>query len=119
MKDGAVGLVEIPVTGDTLKLAPGLTTRMPIGADVPAAEPAIVGTIRIGTEVRSGVDSALASSRAGDKGRWQVGRHRAGSGPVRTGLAQRFMDEPGEGLGFFGASASALMGLEERLGRTG
>src|SRR6266508_3745294 len=107
MKNGAVGLVEIPVTGNTLKLAPGLAAGMPMRADVAAPEPAIVGTIGIGTEVRSGGDSAPASSREGDEGRWRAGRLEAGIGPVLTGLAQRFVDEPGERLGFFGASASA------------
>jgi hypothetical protein len=69
--------------------------------------------------VRSGIDSASASSREGDEGRWRAGRLEAGIGPVLTGLAQRCVDEPGERLEFFGASASALIGLAERFGRTG
>src|SRR2546429_8194548 len=69
MKNRAMGFGDIPVTGDTLQLAPELATRMSVGADVAAAEPAMVGTIRIATKVRSGVDSALAASREGDEGR--------------------------------------------------
>jgi hypothetical protein len=38
---------------------------------------------------------------------------------VNQGLAQWFMDEPSERRRFFGAFAAALMGLEERLRRTG
>ena len=62
MKDRAVGFVEISVAGDTLQLPPGLAPGMPIGAEVAASEPAVVGTIRSRTEVRLGVDGALASS---------------------------------------------------------
>ena len=53
------------------------------------------------------------------RGGGELGVIGRGAAPCVQALAQRFMDEPGEGLGFFGASASALMGLEERLGRTG
>jgi hypothetical protein len=40
-------------------------------------------------------------------------------GSLCTGLTQRFMDQSGEGLRFFGASALAPMGFGGRLGRTG
>jgi hypothetical protein len=79
----------------------------------------MVGTIRIGTEVRVGVDSAPASSREGEEGRWRARRLETGMGLVLTGLAQRFVDEPRERLGFFGVSASALLGWAERLRCTG
>jgi hypothetical protein len=69
--------------------------------------------------VRSGVGRAPTSSCEADEGRGRAGRLEAGIGFVLTGLALRFVAEPGERLGFFGASASALMGLEERFGRTG
>lgn len=38
------------------------------------------------------------------------------SGSLRTGLAQRCADQPGNGLGFFGAFAPALVRCEGRLG---
>jgi hypothetical protein len=70
MKDRAVRLREIAVARDTLQLSPGPAAGMPIGADVAASEPAMVGTIRIGTEVRAGVDSPPASAGEADEGRW-------------------------------------------------
>jgi hypothetical protein len=82
MKNRAVGLVEIPVTGDTLQLPPGLAAGMTIGAEVAASEPAVVGTIRIGTEVSSGVDSTPTSSRE-SKYRGQRDRRRFGA-PIRA-----------------------------------
>ena len=41
---------------DTLQLPPGLAAGMTIGADVAASEPAVIGAIGLGTEVRLGVD---------------------------------------------------------------
>jgi hypothetical protein len=79
----------------------------------------MVGTICIGTEVRSGVDSPSATSGEADDRRWQARCLGVDIGSLFTGLAQRFMDEPGERLGFLGAFAATLMGLEERLRRTG
>jgi hypothetical protein len=70
MKDRAVGFVEVSVAGDTLKLPPRMATGMPIGAEVAASEPAMVGTMRGRTEVRLGVDSPLASAGEADEGRW-------------------------------------------------
>jgi hypothetical protein len=70
MKDRAVDFVEVSVAGDTLQLPPGTATRMPIGAEVAASEPAMVGTLRSWTEVRSGVDSPPASTGEADEGRW-------------------------------------------------
>ena len=96
MKDRAVRLREVAVAGDTLQLAPGLAAGMPIGADVAAAEPAMVGTIRLGTEVRVGVDSAPAASGEGDEGRWRARRLGAYIGSLLTGLTQRFVDQSGE-----------------------
>ena len=117
MKDRAVRLRKIALAGDTLQLPPGLATGMPIGADVAASEPAVVGAIGIRTEVRLGVDGAPASSGEGDDRRGRTGCLGACIGSLLTGLAQRFVDQPGKGLGFFGAFASGLIGREGRLGR--
>jgi hypothetical protein len=38
-------------------------------------------------------------------------------GSLGTGLAQRFVDQAGKGLGFCGACVSALVGFEGRLGQ--
>jgi len=70
MKDRAVGFVVVSVAGDTLQLPPGTATGMPIGTQVAASEPAMVGTIQGPTEVRLGVDSPLASAGEADEGRW-------------------------------------------------
>ena len=116
MKDRAVRLREIALAGDTLQLAPGLTAGMTIGPDVATAEPAVIGAIWIGAEMRLGVDGAPTSAGEADEGRWGARRCGAGIGPLRTGLAQRFTDQPRKGLGFFGAFASALVGFAERVG---
>src|SRR5215510_11815550 len=63
VKDRAMRLREIALARDTLQLPPGLASGMPVRADVAAAEPAAVRTIRSGTEVRCGVNRASASSR--------------------------------------------------------
>lgn len=70
MTERAVGFVEVSVTGDTLQLPPGLATGMPISADIATAQPAMVGTIRLWTEVRVGVDSPSAPLGATDDRRW-------------------------------------------------
>ncbi len=67
MKDCAMGFGEIPVAGDTLQLAPGLATGMAISKEVGASEPTVIGTILIRTEMARRVDSALASSGAGEQ----------------------------------------------------
>ena len=92
MKDRAVGLREIAVARDTLQLAPGLAAGMPIGADVAASEPAVIGAIVIRTEVRQGVDGAPASSGEGEQRRWRAGRLGARIGSLLTGFAERFVD---------------------------
>ena len=106
MKDRTVGFVEVSAAGDTLQLPPGTTTGMPIGAEVAASEPAIVGTIRGRTEVRLGVDSPLAAAGEANEGRWEVRRLGACCGPLFTGFTKRFMDESRKGLGGWRALAA-------------
>ena len=120
MKDSAVRLREISRARDTLKLAPGLAAGVPISTDVAASEPAVIGAIRIGTEVRVRVDGAPSPSGEGHDGRWRAER-RLGVwiGPLLTGLAEGLVDQSGEGFGFFGAFASALVGFKGQLGRGG
>jgi hypothetical protein len=95
-----------------LQLAPGLTAGMTVRADVAAAEPAMVRTIRLGTEVGVRVDRPSATSGEGDH-RW--GRSRclgASISRLLTGLAERFVEEPSEGLRLFGAFTLGLIGLK-------
>jgi hypothetical protein len=82
-----VGLREIPVARDALQLALGLAARMAVGAEVAAAEPALVGTTGSGTKVRVGVDGAPAASGEGDHGWRRPGRLGACISPLLTGLA--------------------------------
>src|SRR5215510_572462 len=112
MKDGAVRLREIALARDTLKLAPGLAAGVPIRPDVAASEPTVIGAIVIRTEVLRGVDGASAPSGEGEYSRWRPCCLEAGIGAPLTGLAERFVDEPGKGLGLLGAFASALVGYE-------
>src|SRR5262245_31155860 len=99
MKDGAVRLREIALARHPLQLAPGLATRVPIRPDVAASEPTVIGAIVIRTEVLRGVDGTSASSGEGEYSRWQPCCLAAGIDTLRTGLAERFVDEPGKGLG--------------------
>ena len=99
MKDRAVGFGEVSLTGDTLQLPPGLATWMAIGADLAAAQPAMIGAIRLWTEVRAGVDSPSAILGVTDDRWWEARRLGLRIGCLFTGCAQRFVDEPGKGLG--------------------
>jgi len=76
----------------------------------------VIGAIVIRTEVLRGVDGASAPSGEGEYSRWRPCCLEAGIGAPLTGLAERFVDEPGKGLGLLGAFASALVGYEGRLG---
>ena len=70
MKDGAVRLREIALARDALELVSGLATGLAVGADIAAAQPARIGTIRLWTEVRVGVDSPSATLGVTDDRRW-------------------------------------------------
>jgi len=95
------------------RLAAGLA----IGADIASAHLAMVGTIRLWTEVRVRVDNPSETWGEGNQGEassapWGV------VGFLLTGLAERFVAEDGEGVGRYGAFAPALVGFERRLRRT-
>jgi hypothetical protein len=60
MENRAVRLVKIPLVRDTLKLAPGLTAGMAVGADITTPEPAMIRAIGIGAEMPSRIDGTLA-----------------------------------------------------------
>src|SRR5918912_1084517 len=70
---------------------------MAIGTEVPVTKPAVVGTIRIGTEARSGKEK---------QGRGRARRCGAFGGVLLTSLAERFMEEAGEGFERCGALAT-------------
>ena len=70
MEDRAVCLVKISLARHTLKLAPGLTTGMAIGADIAQTEPAMIGAIGIGTEMPRRIDGTFAAPVEEDDRRW-------------------------------------------------
>jgi hypothetical protein len=112
VKDRAMGCRERALAGDAWQLTPGLAAGMTVSADVAAAESAMGGTIRLGTAVGVRVDRPSATSGEGDH-RW--GRSRglgASMSPLLTGLAERFVEEPSEGLRLFGALTPGLIGLQ-------
>jgi hypothetical protein len=51
-------LMEIAEAGNTLKLTPWVTARVPVGADVAASQPTVVGTTQVGTELSLAVNRA-------------------------------------------------------------
>ena len=112
MENGAMSFIKIALARDALKLSPSLAAGMPIGADVAAAEPAVIGTIVIRTEMPRGVDGALASPREEDHRRWRARGFGTRIEPLLTGLTQGFVDISGERFGFFGAFGSRLIGLD-------
>jgi hypothetical protein len=101
------------VTGHALQLAPGLAAGRPLGAEMAASEPAVIGAIRLGTAVRVRVDGAPSPSGEGHDGRWRAKRCLgAWIGPLLTGLAAGVVDQAGEGCGFCGACAAVLVGFK-------
>ena len=58
MAKRASGLREIALARDALELTPGLAAGMTVGADIAAAEPAVIRAIVIGTKMPRGIDGA-------------------------------------------------------------
>ena len=70
MQERAEGLEKIAATGDAQQLSPGTTTGMAIGPEIAPADPAPVGTVWVGAEMRGGIHLAAASSRHDDARGW-------------------------------------------------
>jgi hypothetical protein len=87
---------------------------MAIGADVTEAEPAMIGTRGVGTEMSMGVDRAWSPPRQDD----ERGGGARGLGPrlgaCFTGLAQRFVDVARERFGRSGALLAGLVRFDGR-----
>jgi hypothetical protein len=92
---------------------------MAIGADVATTEPAAIVATVMRAKVHVGVDGAPAAPAEGDHGWGRTVRLGTFISPLLTGLAQRFVNQPGEGLGGFGASTSGWSGRRERMRHTG
>src|SRR5262249_10517508 len=117
MQQRAVGLIKIAVARHTLQLPPGLATRVPIGADIAAAEPAVIGTILSRTEMPRGVDRASAPPGKKHHRRGRAGDHGTRIDSLLTRIAEWFVDISRERFGLCGAFASGCAWLEGRLGR--
>src|SRR5262249_16577507 len=87
MKNCAKGLQKIAATGDAQQLPPGTATRMPIGAEIPPAHPAAIGTVGVGAEMRGGIHVATAPPCGHDTGWGSRGSLLARGSAVRTGIA--------------------------------
>src|SRR5205823_12178725 len=68
MKDRPQALQEVAATGDAEQLPPGPAMGVAIGAEIAPADPAPIGTVRVRTEVRRGVDLAVAPPCQDDAG---------------------------------------------------
>ena len=111
MKNRVMGFGEIAIARDTLQLPPRLAARMPIGAEVAASGPAVVGAIRRWTEVSVRVDTPPATSGEADERRWRAGCLGTSIGALLTRLAERFVDQPRKRFGCCGAGSSGRIRL--------
>src|SRR5215217_3607280 len=71
MEEGAEGLEKIVTTDHTQQLPPGTAIGMAIGAEIPPAHPAAIGTVRVRAEMVPGVHLALTATGGGDPWRWR------------------------------------------------
>ena len=74
------------MAGYTLELAPRIAARMTLGAEVAAAHPAVIRTIRVRTEMLRYGDRAPAASGEDESG-W---RSRGAVGATLSSLRTRF-----------------------------
>src|SRR6266702_476180 len=91
-------LMEIAEAGNALKLTPWVAARVPVGADVAASQPTVVGTMQVGTELILAVNRALAAPCIGDQ---------------RRRRPRRFVEQTGKGCGLARAFRSGWARLEE------
>src|SRR3989442_4072661 len=102
MEKRAGGLREIALARDALELAPGLATGMAVGADIAAAEPAVIRAIVIGTKMPIGIDDAPASPRKDDHRRGRDRDLRKRIKDLFTRLVYLFVDVYRHGCWDFG-----------------
>jgi hypothetical protein len=110
----ALELLEIAEAGTALQLTPWGAARGPVGADVAASPPTVVGTIQVWTALLLAVNGALAAPCLGDPRRWRTRCLVTGCCGLFTGGTQRFVEQPGKGLGLARAFRSGWARLEER-----
>jgi hypothetical protein len=97
MQERAKGLQKIAATDDAQQLAPGTTIGMAIGAEIAPADPAAIGTIRVGADMVPGVHLALGATGGGDPWRWPSGgSDQGGRRCLRTRDTLGLMGETGQ-----------------------
>src|SRR5262245_43044001 len=84
---------------------------MSIGADVPPRAPAVIGALRLRTELLLRVDSAWASSGEDQARGWHAGRRGTRVAVLLTRVAQRFVDESRERVRVCGTLALGFVRL--------
>src|SRR5262245_12853430 len=87
MQRRAMGLEEIPMTGQTHELAPASAIRMTVGADIPEADPTVIRTCGMRAEMAGGVDLAATTTGQEHPGWRCSGRVRVRPTLLRTQLA--------------------------------
>src|SRR5438034_4660501 len=93
MPERAEGREKRAVTGDPQPLPPGTAMGMAIGAEIPPADPAAIGTVWVRAALRRGVALAASPPRRHEAW-WRCCRGvRAGSGGGLTGVAVRVCGE--------------------------
>ena len=98
MQERAQSLQKRAATDETEQLAPVTTIGMAVGAEIAPADPAAIGTVRIGAEMVRGVDLTAASARQDEARWWGCRGVWAGVACVGTGVAVRSRGEACKGL---------------------
>jgi hypothetical protein len=112
MKERAEGLEKIVATGDAQQLPPTATMGMAIGAKIPLAHPAAIGTVWVRTAMVPGVHLALAATGGGDPWRWRSrGSDQGGRRCLFTRDTMGLLGETGKRFWLAGAWAAWEDGL--------
>jgi hypothetical protein len=107
-----MSFLKVASAGKTLQLPPGSTTRMAVGTEITQADPALIRTVRMRTEMGRCVDITPPPSGEGHAG-WRGRRGlTAGLGDMFTCIAVGLVGEPRNGF----RVAGALAGWQRRLG---
>jgi hypothetical protein len=115
MQERAVVLREIPRARGAVEWAPGATTGMAMGAELPPPQPAALATAPMGAKVLRGVHGARPALRRGPRLGWGWRRHGGRGGLRLTQGALRPLSQAGKRCGCLGARASRWRGWHNRL----
>jgi hypothetical protein len=119
MQWGTMGLLEIALTPKTLELPPRATPGMAIGAEIAPPDPAVIGTVRIRTEMGRSVHLAAAPAPGDQAGWWSREGLMARLGGLCTRVTRGSMGEASKRFWGFGTGLDRLGGRRCRLARRG